>query len=381
MDRPRALKELKKQFGVHRAVTLIGPRQCGKTTLAREYARGLPARMPVTFFDLERAVDLQRLADPELALKELSGLVVIDEVQRRPELFPSLRYLIDYGPKSRKFLLLGSASGDLLRQTSESLAGRTGLMELTPFSFEETGELDKLWWRGGFPPAWLARTDEAAFKWLESYVSTFLERDIPSFGLRVPATALRRFWMMLAHVNGQTLNYAELARAFGATNKTVAHYTDILASTFMVRLLQPWFENISKRQVRAPKLYFRDTGVLHSLLSIPSRAALQAHPAIGASWEGFALETVIRSLSLVASDCFFWGTHGEAELDLLAFRKGQRVGFEFKRTLAPKVTPSMRIALEDLKLKHLYVVTPGDETFALTRDITALGLEKIGSLA
>lgn len=381
MERARALAQLKKAFRVHPAVTLVGPRQCGKTTLAREFASTMPARMPVTIFDLERERDLARLADPELALKDLSGLVIIDEVQRRPELFPSLRHLIDYGPKSRKFLLLGSASGALLRQSSETLAGRTGLVELTPFSFHETGELKRLWLRGGFPGAWLPRADTDAFEWLRTYVTTFLERDVPSFGVKVAPTALRRFWMMLAHVHGQTLNFSELGRAFGASNHTVAGYADLLASTFMVRLMQPWFENISKRQVRAPKLYFRDSGVLHSLLGIESREALDTHPNVGASWEGFAMETVIRSLELDSKDCFFWATHAHAELDMLAFRKGHRLGFEFKRTSAPKVTPSMRIALEDLKLKHLYVVVPGDETFPLADDVTAIGLEQIGSLA
>lgn len=361
-------------------MTLVGPRQSGKTTLALDYARQLPARMPVLHLDLERPADLARLADPMLALEHTAGLVIIDEVQRRPDLFEPLRVLIDRGPRSRRFLLLGSASGELLRQSSESLAGRTAFLELTPFSLDETGEHRKLWLRGGFPRAWLARSDADAFSWLSNYVTTFLDRDVPSFGLRVPSASLRRFWMMLAHVHGQVLNNSELGRAFGATNKTVAHYIDILSSTFMVRLLQPWFENISKRQVKAPKAYLRDSGVLHSLLSITSRDALETHPLVGASWEGFALEMVIRTLSLDAGNCFFWSTHAHAELDLLTFRSGRRIGFEFKRSDAPKVTPSMRIAGEDLKLDHLYVVTPGAERFPLEKGITAVGLDAVATL-
>ena len=379
MRRIRALTAVRSLFRTHPVVTLVGPRQCGKTTLAKDLAQGPGFKNgQVTRFDLEDARDLARLAEPRLALESLDGLVIIDEVQRRPELFPVLRVLVDEHRPGQRFLVLGSASGDLLRQTSESLAGRSAYLELTPFSHHEVTGVDRLWLRGGFPRAWLAKTEPQAFEWLGQYVTTFLERDVPSFGVRVPPVALRRFWMMLAHVHGQVLNLSELGRAFGANYKTVAHYVDLLTSTFMVRQLQPWFANVGKRQVKAPKVYFRDTGVLHSLLGITSKAALDVHPMVGASWEGFALEAVVRELGLTPTQCFFWATHASAELDLLTHVHGRPVGFEFKRTDAPKVTPSMRIATEDLKLSHLFVVTPGTQVHALAKGITALGL---GALA
>ncbi len=396
MKRIRALNAVRDLFRTHPVVTLVGPRQCGKTTLAHDVATG-PGfkRGPVTRFDLEHPADLARLENPMLALDGLEGLVVLDEVQRRPELFPVLRVLVDQKKKGRHFLVLGSASGDLLRQSSESLAGRAALLELTPFSHYEVaakpagmrsipnrasqvGGQDRLWLRGGYPRAWLARSDADAFTWLEQYVSTFLERDLPGFGVRVPAVALRRFWMMLAHVHGQVLNLSELGRAFGATHKTVAHYVDLLTSTFMVRQLQPWFANVTKRQVKAPKLYFRDSGLLHALLGIRSKAELDVHPQVGASWEGFALEAVIRELGLGPTEVFFWATHAHAELDLFAHVRGKPIGFELKRSDAPKVTPSMRIALADLKLHHLYVVVPGSKSYPLDDRITVVGLNEIG---
>jgi predicted AAA+ superfamily ATPase len=375
MLRVRALRLVGDLFRTHPVVTLVGPRQCGKTTLAHAIARSAQFRRgPVAHFDLENALDLERLQNPRLALEPLEGLVIIDEVQRSPELFPLLRVLVDRGPRNRRFLVLGSASGDLLRQSSESLAGRAALHELTPFSHHEVVGLDRLWLRGGFPRAWLARSDRDAFTWLDEYVTTFLERDIPSFGVRVPATALRRFWMMLAHVHGQVFNRSELARAFGADPKTIAHYVDLLTSTFMVRQLQPWHANVSKRQVKAPKLYFRDSGLFHALLGVTSKAELDVRPQVGASWEGFALEMVVRELGLRGSEAFFWATHGGAELDLYTQLKGKPFGFEFKRTDVPKVTPSMRAALADLRLEHLFVVMPGRERFALDDRITAVGL-------
>jgi uncharacterized protein len=375
MRRIRALQDVRSLFRTHPVVTLVGPRQCGKTTLALDLARGPGFKSgPVTRFDLEDPVDLERLQNPRLALAGLNGLIIIDEVQRSPELFPLLRVLVDEHRKNRRFLVLGSASGELLRQSSESLAGRAALLELPPFSHYEVVGLDRLWVRGGYPRAWLARTDRDAFSWLGQYVTTFLERDIPGFGVRVPAVALRRFWMMLAHVHGQVLNLSELGRAFGADHKTVAHYVDLLTSTFMVRQLQPWFANVSKRQVKSPKLYFRDTGLLHSLLGITSRDQLDVHPRVGASWEGFALEAVIRELGLTATECFFWATHANAELDLFCHARGHPYGFEFKRTDVPTLTPSMKIALADLKLEHLYVVFPGAKTFSLSERVTAVGL-------
>lgn len=380
MKRARALSRLREAFRVHPVVTLVGPRQCGKTTLALEYAGTLAKKRPVLHLDLENPVDLARLENPMLSLQDVRGLVIIDEVQRRPELFPVLRVLVDRAPRDRQFLILGSASGELLRQSSESLAGRTSFVELSPFAMDETGEVKRLWLRGGYPRAYLARTNADAFRWLDAYVTTFLERDVPSFGLRIPAPALRRFWMMLAHVHGQVLNQSELGRAFGATHATIARYVDVLASTFMVRQLQPWFENISKRQVKSPKLYFRDSGLLHALLGLASDERLAVHPQVGASWEGFALETVIRTLDLPGSECFFWSTHAHAELDLFTVIDGTRVGFEFKRSDAPKLTPSMRIACEDLRLDRLFVVTPGAARFAMTERVSAVGLEAVAAV-
>jgi predicted AAA+ superfamily ATPase len=314
-----------------------------------------------------------------LALESTSGLVVIDEVQRAPELFPVLRVLADRRPKSRRFLLLGSASGDLLRQTSESLAGRIAFLELPPFSGFEVADHDRLWLRGGFPRAYLARSTNAAFGWLDDYVTTYLERDIPSFGLRVPAQALRRFWLMLAHFHGQIVNFSEIARSLGVSDKTVRHYLDVLSSTFMVRQLQPWHENLSKRQVKAPKIYFRDSGLLHALLGIRSKQSLESHPKLGASWEGFAIESVIRELSLRSEEAFFWATHAGAELDLLTFISGKRHGFEAKRSDAPSMTKSMHVALADLQLEHLWVLHPGNGEIRLHERVTAVGLDDISA--
>lgn len=377
MDRPVEVARLVAALGRAPVVALVGPRQVGKTTLAREATRGKAA----LWLDLEDPTDLARLADPMLALGDAKGLVVIDEVQRRPELFPVLRVLVDDRKVRRRFLILGSVSGDLLRQSSETLAGRITYVELAPFSMEDTPRHARLWLRGGMPRALLARSDALAFVWLADYVTTFLERDVPSFGLRVPPVALRRFWMMLAHVHGQTLNLSELGRSLDVTDKTVRHYADVLAQSFMVRELAPWHENVSKRQVKAPKVYVRDSGVLHSLLSIRDGGALATHPKVGASWEGFALEMILRALGTRGEEAFFWATQGGAELDLLVFPRGQRIGFELKRTDTPKVTRSMTSAGEDLKLDHLYVVYPGSRSFRLGKQITALALADVPARA
>lgn len=369
MERPLAMAEVAAALRRSPVVALVGPRQVGKTTLAREATKGKKA----LWLDLEDPTDLARLANPKLALEGATGLVVIDEVQRRPDLFPVLRVLVDDRSARRRFLILGSASGDLLRQSSETLAGRITYLELAPFSIMETTNHARLWLRGGMPRAFLARTDALSFAWLAD-VTTFLERDVPSFGLRVPPAALRRFWMMLAHVHGQTLNMSELGRSLDVSDKTVRHDVDVLAQSFMVRQLMPWHENVSKRQVKAPKVYLRDSGVLHSLLSIRSPRELAVHPKVGASWEGFALETVLRILGTRSEEAFFWATQAAAELDLLVFPGGKRIGFEFKRTDAPRITRSMNIAGEDLKLGHVFVVYPGKDSSALSSQVTALAL-------
>lgn len=380
MKRSRVMREVASLLRDNPIVALVGPRQVGKTTLADALAAGLrPRPSSVVRFDLEDPLDLARLDNPRLALEPLDGLVIIDEIQRRPDLFPLLRVLADRGPKRRRFLILGSASGDLLRQASETLAGRIAFYELTPFLQAEVKAHDRLWLRGGFPRSFLARSDSASFVWLKNYVATFLERDVPSFGLRIAPTALRRFWMMSAHCHGQVVNLSQLGRSLGASDKTVRHYLDVLTQTFMLRQLQPWHQNIAKRQVRSPKLYFRDSGLLHHLLGIDSQRALHAHPSYGASWEGFAIEQLLRELAVPPESCFFWATHADAELDLLTFIGGRRIGFEIKASDAPKVTKSMRIALADLALDQLFVVYPGRDEFPMDDRVHALGLEALSS--
>jgi uncharacterized protein len=378
MKRARALAEVQALLARSPVVAILGPRQAGKTTLALEVARRLRPKLGrATRFDLEDPAEALKLENPKLALENLTGLVIIDEVQRVPDLFSVLRVLVDRGSKRRRFLILGSASGDLLRQTSESLAGRIAFFELGPFSLFEAPDAQRLWLRGGFPPAYLARSTAGTFGWLRDYITTYLERDVPALGLRVPGSALRRFWTMLAHYHGQVLNFSELGRSFGVSDKTTRHYLDVLTGTFMLRQLQPWHENISKRQVKAPKVYFRDSGLLHSLLGIGTLAELSNHPKLGASWEGFALECAIRELGLRSEECFFWATHAHAELDLLTFVKGQRLGIEVKRADAPRVTKSMHIALADLKLDQLLVVYPGAGEIRLHERITAVGLSAL----
>lgn len=380
MERKAYLKTLKRQMADHPVVALLGPRQCGKTTLARQFAAGQPPGTPVHLFDLEDPTDLARLEAPKLALEPLSGLVIVDEIQRRPDLFPLLRVLVDRPASPARFLILGSASRDLIRQGSESLAGRIGFLELAPFSLHEAGDLARLWFRGGFPRAYLARSDRASAAWLKAYASTFLERDIPSLGIQIPPQALRRFWMMLAHHHGQTFNASELGRSLALSDTTVRRYLDVLTGTFMLRQLLPWTENQGKRLVKAPKVYFRDSGILHNLMGLARPADLQTHPRLGASWEGFALETVLRALAVPSEEAFFWATHGHAELDLLILRGGRRYGFEFKYTDAPRTTRSMQIALQDLELERLYIIHPGQQGFPLTERIEALPLAQIPKL-
>lgn len=373
MDRKRFTERLTGLFATHPVVALLGPRQCGKTTLAREYA-GATAH----FFDLENPRDERRLEEPLLALENLSGLVVIDEIQRAPNLFKILRVLADRPKSKTRFLILGSASRDLLQQSAETLAGRIAHLELTPFNAREIGlsKTRRHWLRGGFPRSYLARTDSESGAWRESYVSTFLERDIPSLGFRIPPRTLRRFWMMLAFYHGQIFNGSEMGRSLGVAHTTVRHYLDILEGTFMVRVLTPWVENVGKRLVKSPKIFFRDSGLFHALSNIPDERTLLTHPKLGASWEGYALEETIRFHEARDEEVFFWGTHGDAEVDLLVFRNGQRLGYEFKYGDAPRRTRSMLLALEDLRLDSLTVLHPGKSTYPLGKNITAQGLSE-----
>lgn len=371
MHRTAFIQKISFHFEIHPIVAILGPRQVGKTTLARQYAHNFSN---VHFFDLENPVDLARLESPMLALSNLEcELIIIDEIQRRPDLFPVLRVLADQKPH-QKFLILGSASRDLLQQSSETLAGRIGYLELTPFSLAEAQESKKLWIRGGFPKSYLAKNEQQSYAWRQSYISTFLERDIPNLGFNIPPIQMRRLWMMVAHYHGQILNASEIGRSLSLTHHTIKKYIDILAGTFMIRLLPPWFENISKRQVKSPKLYLKDSGLFHALLGIQNEENLLVYPKLGSSWEGFALEEIIKQQDVSAEDCYFWATQAGAELDLIIFKDGKKIGFEFKHTDFPKITPSMRIALETLKLDHLFVVFPHNKQFPLSENITAKGL-------
>lgn len=368
------VEALLRQFPV---VAILGARQVGKTTLARRIVASRPRR--VTSFDLESAEDLALLQDPWLALRPLRGLIVIDEVQRRPDLFPALRVLVDEPRTNRRFLVLGSASPELLRQTSESLAGRIAYHELDGFSLEEVGSArwERLWRRGGFPRSFLARSDGESQRWRRELIRTYLERDIPALGLRLSAPTMRRFWMMVAHYHGQIWNASELARSFGVAHTTVQRYVDVLTETFMVRELPSWHENVGKRQVKAPKVFIRDSGILHALLGLKNAREIDVHPKVGASWEGFALDTVVSRLEALPEECFFWATHSGAELDLLVVRGNNRFGFEFKRGTAPSVTRSMHTAMDDLRLRRLWVVHAGERAFDLARQIRAVPLSRV----
>ncbi len=377
LPRPRALRRIEEVLATRPVAALLGPRQCGKTTLARMIAD----REPCEFFDLENPVDRRRLSAPMTTLQKLSGLVVLDEVQRLPELFELLRVLVDRPENRARFLLLGSASPRLVRGVSESLAGRIGFIDLSGFDVRETGaeNQDRLWTRGGFPRSFLARDDPTSMGWRDGFIRTFLERDIPQLGITIPAETLRRFWTMMAHYHGQIWNAAQLARSLGASENTARSYLDILAGAFMIRVLPPWFENVSKRQVRSPKVFLRDTGILHALLQIETLTDLQAHPKLGASWEGFALEQVVSLLD--TRDAYFWATHGGAELDLLVILRGKRYGFEFKYGDAPRRTKSMNIAHSDLALERLWVIYPGSKEYELDDSTAVVPLGSIPRLA
>jgi len=354
-------------------VVLTGPRQAGKTTLAREF---LSEDSP-SYFDLEDPLSLARLEEPRTALEPLEGLVVIDEVQRRPDLFPVLRVLADRRNHRSRFLILGSASGDLLRQSSESLAGRMERIEIGGFTMAEVGSeaAARLWRRGGFPRAHLASTEADSVAWRKQFIQTLLERDLPSWGVRIPATALLRFWTMVAHYHGQIWNAAEPARALGVNPSTSRRYLDLLTDALMVRQLQPWHANLGKRQVKSPKVYVRDSGLLHQLLGLGAEKALLSHPKVGASWEGFAIEQVL--VAEPHDEAFFWATHQGAEIDLILRRSGQLLGIECKRADAPRVTPSIRIALQDLHLERVAVIYPGTKRFALADRVEAVPLRTL----
>jgi len=364
-------KAVEKALGRSPVCGLMGPRQSGKSTLAR----GIAASAASHYFDLESPRDQLRLQTPELALGRLSGLVVLDEIQTRPELFPVLRVLADRPDIPARFLMLGSAAPEFMARSAQSLAGRVEYVDLHGFDLTETGPgtHERLWLRGGFPRSYLADSDEASVAWREGFTRTFLERDLPQFGIRVSAAAMRRFWTMLAHVHGQLWNASELGRAMGLSDKTVRNYLDELSQTFMVRQLQPWFENIGKRQVKSPKIYLRDSGILHHLIGLETEAQLYAHPKVGSSWEGFALEQVLRQTR--PKQAYFWATQGGAELDLLVFEEGRRLGYEFKYAERPKFTRSMRVAMEDLRLDALLVICPGTVRATLAPGVEVIGIE------
>jgi hypothetical protein len=374
--RRRALERIDEALRVHPVAALLGPRQCGKTTLAREVA----VRRGGLFFDLENPVDVRRLSAPMTVLEAAAGLVIIDEVQRRPDLLEGIRVLVDRPGNPVKFLLLGSASPGLVRGASETLAGRVGFVDLSGFDLREVGaaQHSELWLRGGFPRSFLAPDDESSVRWRDDFIRTFLERDIPQLGITVPAETLRRFWTMIAHYHGQVWNAAQFARSLGASESTARRYLEILAGSFMVRVLPPWFENLRKRQVKAPKIYLRDSGLLHTLLGLADVEAVRGHPKLGASWEGFALEQVIAVLE--TRDTYWWATHGGAELDLLVMSRGRRYGFEFKYEDAPGLSRSMRIAREDLGLEHGWAVYPGREDYALDRWTSVLSISRVPDL-
>ncbi len=374
MLRNQYLKKIPYCFQVNPVVALLGPRQCGKTTLARQYMEMHPG--PKHYFDLENPAHIQLFEEPMLALEDLEGLIIIDEIQRKPQLFPLLRVLVDEH-KKREFLILGSASRDLIQQSSETLAGRISYLECAPFNLEEVGDANALLIRGGFPPSYLAQNSTVSNQWRQDYIATFLERDIPNLGFNIPSATMRRFWTMLAHYHGQTFNASEIGKSLGIAHTTIRRYLDILTGTFMIRELFPWFENIEKRQVKSSKIYFRDSGIYLSLTNIPNMSALKTYPKLGAVWECFAMEQIINTYHIPNEQCFYWGIHQQAELDLFIMQEGKRIGFEFKYQDAPKKTPSMMYALEYLKLDQLYVVYPGKTQYKLAEKILVINLENL----
>jgi len=373
IERSTITSTIQKALDRARIVALIGPRQSGKTTLARQF---VPPNS-LNYFDLEDPITLARLDQPMTTLHDLSGLVVIDEIQRRPELFPILRVLADRDPLPAKFLILGSVSPELQRESAESLAGRLETIPISGFSLAEVGPANLLqhWLRGGLPLSFLTQSDDDSFAWRKNFAQTFLERDLPLWGVRIPPPTLLRFWTMLAHYHGQIWNTAEPARSLGVSETTVRRYLDVLEGVFMVRVLHPWHANLKKRQVKSPKIYFRDPGLLHYLLGIRTPLDLQTHPRSGASWEGYAIEETLKVV--MPDEAYFWATHNGAEIDLLLLKEGRRFGVECKRVDAPRLTPSMRNAIADLQLEHLAVIYPGDKLYPLAERVTAVPLESL----
>ncbi len=376
IERPQYYKQLSKAIGRSPVTALLGPRQCGKTTLARLFSKGKDA----VYFDLESQPDLRRLENPEMMLGSLSGLVILDEIQFLPSLFSVLRVIVDRPGNNARFLILGSASPDIVKNVSETLAGRVEFVELSGFDLQETGadSFEKLWIRGGFPRSYLADSDEDSTAWREGFIRTFLERDIPQLGITIPSTAMRRFWTMLAHYHGQIWNASKVARSMGVSDKTARSYLDILTGTYMIRQLQPWYENVGKRQVKSPKIYFRDTGLLHQLLNLPDKYDLLGHPQVGASWEGFALEQILTTINL--QEAYFWATHSGAEVDLFFLHNGRRFGIEIKFNEAPGITKSMKTSSETLKLEHLFIIYPGNHIYPSEKAITVWPLCRIGEI-
>jgi len=373
IDRKADISLVRTALKRSRVVALLGPRQCGKTTLARQFV----PEDSINYFDLEDPQSVARLSEPDLALRKLKGLVVIDEIQRRPQLLPLLRVLADRKPLPARFLVLGSAAPDLLSQSSETLAGRLETVQLEGFRLGDLGPTaqNRHWLRGGFPLAYTAKSETNSMAWRRQFLQTFLERDLPQLGIQIPSVALGRFWNMLAHYHAQIWNGAELARALSVSESTVRRYLDLLTGVFMLRQLPPWFENLSKRQVKAPKVYVRDSGLLHALLGIADQRNLELHPKVGASWEGFAVEEVLKALR--PDEAYYWATHQGAEIDLVLFKHGRRVGVECKRMDAPIMTPSMRIALSDLMLDRVVVVYPGSRRYALADRVDVIPLVEL----
>ncbi len=369
--RQTEIDQVKRLLKSNPVVALLGPRQCGKTTLSHQIIRQIKGE--AHFFDCENPKDIQRLSDPLTALTDLKGIVVIDEVQRIPEIFPVLRVLADQA-KNVKYLILGSASPQLLQQSPETLAGRIAFMEISGFHYENipSNKIETLWLRGGFPRSYLAAREKDSFQWRQDFIATFLERDIPNLGLQIPARMLQRFWGMLAHYHGQLFNASEIGRSLGVSDHTARRYLDLLAATFMVREIRPWFYNTKKRIIKTPKIYFRDSGILHALLTIENKKGLLTHPKLGASWEGFALEEVIKSLEIRENQAYFWGVHTGAEIDLVFEKNGRLCGVEVKYTQAPALTPSIKAAIEEVSLKHVWIIYPGKQEYPLAKNVTVV---------